>query len=91
MTKLTISDINQGIMFGNWTNEQLNSMGMAIRFNRAQLAKRTKWTLRLGDEVKFVARGREVRGKVVKIMQKNISVQEGLTTWRVPANMVEAA
>jgi hypothetical protein len=86
---MNISEINQAIMFGTWTDEQLNSMVMAIRYNRAQLVKKTKWTLSVGDTVKFVARGREVRGKVVKIMQKNIKVQEGLTVWRVPANMLE--
>jgi hypothetical protein len=89
--QLSIQQINENIMFGTWTDEQLNSMVMAIRYNRAQLVKKTKWTLSVGDTVKFVARGREVRGRVIKIMQKNIKVQEGLTVWKVPANMLEAA
>ena len=88
---MTISEINHSIMWGNWSNEQLDSMSMAIKYARSQLGKKNKWAFNTGDNVKFVARGREVRGTVVKIMQKNVQVKEGYTVWRVPANMLQAA
>jgi hypothetical protein len=86
-----INEINQSIMFGKWTNEHLESMLMAVKFARSQLGKQNKRSFMVNDTVKFVARGREVRGQVVKIMQKNVKVREGMTVWRVPANMIEAA
>ncbi len=88
---MTISEINHSIMWGNWTNEQLDSMSMAIKYARSQLGKKNKYAFNTGDSVKFVARGREIRGTVVKIMQKNVKVKEGYTVWRVPANMLQAA
>jgi len=88
---MNINEINQAIMWGKWTNEQLDSMSMAIKYARTQLGKKNKYSFNPGDTVKFVARGREVRGTVMKIMQKNVKVKEGMTMWRVPANMLEAA
>ena len=91
MSKLTIGDINQGIMFGNWSDDQLNSMIMAIKFARAQLGKKNKYTFRPGDNVKFHSRGVTYTGTVQKIMVKNITVKTGRGIYRVPANMLEAA
>lgn len=88
---MNINDINQAIMWGKWTDDQLNSMWMAVKFAKSQLGKKNKYSFNPGDTVKFVARGREVRGTIVKVMQKNVQVREGLTTWKVPANMLEAA
>ena len=71
------------------TNEQLNALIDAIKMRRTQLARKNVFTFRPGDTVSFVGRsGRKVTGQVVKIMQKNIQVKEGFTTWRVPANML---
>lgn len=88
---MTINEINHSIMWGNWSNEQLDSMAMAIKYARSQLGKKNKYAFNPGDTVKFIARGREVRGTVMKIMQKNVQVKDGLTVWKVPANMLQAA
>lgn len=88
---MTINEINQAIMWGKWTDEQLNSMFMAVKFAKAQLGKQNKYAFNPGDNVKFIARGREIRGTVMKIMQKNVKVKEGMTMWKVPANMLQAA
>jgi len=46
---MDIKDINSAIMFGNFTNEQLNSIGDAIRYARAQLTQQKKRELSVGD------------------------------------------
>ena len=88
-----ISAINGTILAGNFTNEQLNSIGDAIRFARAQLGQQNKYTLRVGTKVKFTSsrNGMEVTGDVQKINRKFVIVKSGVTNWRVPASMLAAA
>jgi len=69
-------------------NDQLAAMIEAIKVRRAQLARRNVFTLRPGDTVSFVGRGRKITGVVSKVMQKNVQVKEGFTMWRVPASML---
>ena len=91
MEQLTnIQQINSQIMFGSFTNEQLDSVLSAVKFRRAQITKETKRALALGDVVKFThpKTGCTHQGNVVKIAIKNIKVRQGLTTWNVPANML---
>jgi hypothetical protein len=88
-----ISEINRAIISGNFTNDQLTSIGDAIRFARAQLGQQNKYTLRVGTKVKFTSSrtGMEVSGDVQKINRKFIIVKSGVTNWRVPASMLSAA
>ena len=91
---MNIQEINKAIMFGSFTNDELISIGDAIRFNRAQLAKVTKRSMSIGCTVRFThpKSGRVHTGVVKKIKIKNITVLEnGFTTWNVPANMLEVA
>jgi hypothetical protein len=90
---LTIAEVNTAIIAGNFTNEQLNSIGDAIKFARAQIANQNKFTLVKGTNVKFTnsRSGQTVRGTVEKVNRKFIIVKSGLTNWRVPANMLSAA
>ena len=85
--------VNQKIMFGSFTNEQLESILMAVKFRRGQINKETKRSLMVGDTVKFThpRTGRTHQGNVVKINIKNIKVREGITTWNVPANLLTVA
>lgn len=69
-------------------NDQLNALAQAIKMRRTQLARKNVFTLRPGDTVSFVGRGRTITGVVSKVMQKNVQVKEGLTMWRVPASML---
>lgn len=90
--ELTAGQINSAITFQTWNNDQLDSMIIALKYARAKLAKKNIWSYRLGDQVKFTNRvGRVEVGEVVKIAQKFVSVKCSGTTWRVPANMLEAA
>lgn len=95
MTNLTIAEINTAIIAGNFTNDQLNSIGDAIKFARAQIANQNKFTLVKGSQVKFTSSksGQTVLGTVEKVNRKFIIVREtgkAFGTWRVPANMLQA-
>ena len=90
-----IQQINHAIMFGNFTNDELNSIGDAIKFARSQIAKQNKREMQVGTLVKFTSSrtGMPVTGTVQKINRKFIIVRETnkLSNWRVPANMLEVA
>jgi hypothetical protein len=93
MSQLSIQDVNSAIMFGSFTDEQLRSIGSAIVYRRAQIARATKSSLMVGDVVKFTnsRTGRTHQGAVVKIAIKNVQVREGNSLWNVPANMLTVA
>jgi hypothetical protein len=88
----TIQEINSAIMFGNLTNDQLNSVVAAIKYRRSQLAKSVKLSIAPGSKVSFYARhqSRDIVGIVEKIAIKYVTVNANGQRWRVPANMVEA-
>ena len=90
-----IQQINQAIMFGNFTNDELNSIGDAIKFSRSQIVNQNKREMRVGTLVKFTSSrtGMPVTGTVQKINRKFIIVRETnkLSNWRVPANMLSVA
>lgn len=93
MSNLSINDVNSAIMHQEWTNDQLNSMVMALKYARERLNKRNVWSLRLGADVKFTnsRNGQTMFGKVKKINRKKVIVQVGMTNWNVPAAMLSAA
>lgn len=87
----TIKDINSAIMFGNFSNEQLNSIISAVTFARAQIARQNKNTFSVGAEVKFTSTrtGQTMIGLVQKVNRKNMVVQVGSRLWNVPASMLQ--
>ena len=93
MTYATIQEINTAIMFGNFTNDQLTSINDAVLYARAQLRAVKIRTFTKGDTVKFhgTKRGVTVKGTVTKVAIKYVTVKDGVTLWKVPANMLEAA
>ena len=86
----TVNEINQAIMFGDFTNTELISIIDAVKWKRATLAKLTKASLMIGDNVNFTSSktGMNVTGVVVKIAIKYVTVQSVKGLWRVPANML---
>lgn len=86
---MKINDVTHAIMFGNFTNEQLNAIGMAIKYRRNQISADVKCGLCIGDQVKFNGRNGLVTGKVTKVNRKFVIVNAGFTNWRVPASMLE--
>lgn len=94
---VSINDINQTIIRGDFTNDQLDSIIMAVKFARNTIIKRNKSSLRVGDSVKWTSNrtGATVFGTVEKVNRKFIVVRENRFntlggSWRVPANMLEA-
>jgi hypothetical protein len=92
---MTLQEINRSIISGTFSNDDLNSIGDAIKFARAQIVQKNKFTLRAGSQVKFTntRSGLIVLGTVEKVNRKFIIVRESgkaFGTWRVPANMLEA-
>jgi hypothetical protein len=87
---MDIKQINQAIMFGNWTNTELMSMIDAVKWRRATLAKLTKASLAVGDSVTFTSTktGMNMTGFVTKIAIKYVTVKTLGGLWRVPANML---
>jgi hypothetical protein len=87
---LSIQEVNRAIMLQVWTNTELSSMIDAVKWNREQLAKRVKYSIRIGDNVEFTSSktGRVTRGFVTKVAIKYVTVNTGLGLWRVPANML---
>ena len=87
---MNITQINTAIMTGTWTNDQLTSMIDAVKFARAQLTKQTKRELQIGAKVKFTSNrnGMTYSGTVCKIAIKFVTVDCGIQSWRVPANML---
>jgi hypothetical protein len=89
---MNIKQINTAIMQGDFTNEELNSIGDAMRFARAQLVVRNKSVLTIGSNVKFTSSTRgTISGVVKKINRKFIIVDQTgqFRSWKVPANMLE--
>lgn len=93
MERLTsIQQINQAIMFGNFTNTELSSIISAVQWARAQLTKQKIRSFVKGDSVKFTSNrnGQTYTGTVRKVAIKYVTVDTGQTLFRVPASMLEA-
>ena len=94
MTQMSkIQQVNSAIMFGEFSNTELDSIISAVQFAKASLRKHNIRQFAKGDTVKFhsTKRGVTVRGTVTKVAIKYVTVKDGVTLWKVPANMLEAA
>ena len=87
---LTIQQVNSAIMLQAWSNDELNSIIDAVKFNRSSLMKQVKYQLRVGDRVEYRSAkfGTVTQGTVMKIAQKYVTVNTGQGLWKVPANML---
>ena len=94
---MNIKEINTAIIHGHFSNEELNSIGDAIKFARSQLAALNKMSIAKGSSVKFTnsRSGLTVTGFVDKVNRKFVLVREykpgatfATTVWRVPASML---
>lgn len=93
MERLTeIQQVNSAIMFGDFTNDQLNSIIAAVKFRRTQITKQQTRALRAGDTVKFYSskRGQTYTGTVDKVKIKYVLVRTNSGLFNVPASMLEA-
>jgi hypothetical protein len=88
-----IDNVTQAIMFGNFSNEDLEAVSQAIRYRRAQLGREVKRAMAPGVTVKFYhsRQGRDITGTVNRIKQKYILVDTAQGRYNVPANLLETA
>jgi len=94
MERLTqIQQVNSAIMFGTFTNTELDSIISAVQFAKTQLRKEKIREFCKGDAVKFhsTKRGMTMTGTVSKVAIKYVTVSTATGLWKVPANMLEAA
>ena len=88
---MDIQAINSAIMFGNLTNDQLNSVVAAVKYARGQLTKTKARSFMQGDRVRFTSRGNTYFGTVERVKIKNAVVRVGnYQSYNVPVNMLEA-
>ena len=87
---MNITQVNQAIMYGNFTNDELSSIIDAVKYGRARLTRDIKRGLAVGDNVNFTSTklGRNVTGVITKIAIKYVTVRTATGLWRVPANML---
>ena len=87
---MNVQDINTALITGSFTNDQLSSVIDAVKFARSRLARATKVSLRVGDNVNFTSSktGQNITGIVTKIAIKYVTVKTHTGLWRVPANML---
>ena len=97
MTQMSkIQQVNSAIMFGEFSNTELDSIISAVQFAKASLRKHNIRQFAKGDTVKFhsTKRGVTVTGTVTKVAIKYVTVRDnnpGSYTsglWRVPASML---
>lgn len=90
---MDILQVNSAIMFGDFTDVELNSIVDAVKFRRKVLVDRSKRSITIGSEVSFhsIKRGIQVHGTVTKIAHKYVTVKTMAGLWRVPANMLSVA
>ncbi len=90
---MNIQTINQAIIAGSFTNDELSSIIDAVKFARSQLTQKARFTLRAGAKVKFYStkRGVTVEGSITKVAQKYATVSTTQGLWKVPMNMLEQA
>jgi hypothetical protein len=90
MSKL--QEIRSAIRTGSFTNDELNILGDAIKYARAELGRDIKHTISVGAAVKFTSSrdGSVYTGKVRKINIKYVIVDTPRGGFRVPASMLTA-
>ena len=88
----TVQQVKQVIMFGDLSNDELNSIIEAVKYARSQMTKRTTRSLLPGDTVKFTSsrNGVTYKGTVNKVKIKYVLVDTPQGRYNVPANMIEA-
>lgn len=90
---MDVKEIRSAIMFGNLSNDDINSIVDAIKYARAQMTKQKTRSFMPGDTVKFTSNrnGVTYTGTVNKIKIKYVLVRTPNGMFNVPANMLEAA
>lgn len=86
------SEVVREIVSGKFGNTELDNIVQAVIFARNQLTKQAVGSFLPGDAVKFTStrNNRIYTGKVKKVNRKYVIVEVGVSTYRVPGNMLES-
>ena len=87
---MNITQIRNGIMHGNLSDQDLTAVIDAVKYARRNLQRKITSSLMVGDNVNFTStkQGRNITGVVIKIAIKYVTVRTVSGNWRVPANML---
>ena len=88
---MDVRDILVSIRNSDLHNEDLNLIIEAVKFKRAQNARKAANTLKIGEQVTFNGKNGPVVGRLEQIKIKKAIVVSGMTRWNVPLAMLEAA
>lgn len=80
-----------GIQHSDFNHDELNTIIEAVKFKRAQNARKAANTLKVGERVAFNGRRGFTVGVLEQIKIKKAIVRVGDTRWNVPLAMLEAA
>ena len=87
---MDVRDILVSIRNSDLNNDDLNLIIEAVKFKRAQNARKAANTLRIGEQVSFNGRNGPVVGRLEQIKIKNAVVATAAGRYRVPLSMLEA-
>ena len=87
---MNIKEINTAIITGTFTNDELNSIGDAVKFARSRIVAQNKYTLAKGAKVQFTGRSGVIFGTVEKVAIKRATVMTTAGRYAVPLNMLTA-
>lgn len=79
-----------GIQQSDFNHDELNTIIEAVKFKRAQNARKAANTLREGQQVSFNGRNGFTVGILEQVKIKKAIVKVGQTRWNVPLAMLEA-
>jgi hypothetical protein len=82
--------ISDAIIYGRFTNDELNLIIGAVKQARALNGRVAKRTLGVGQQVKFRGRAGVVSGVVESIKIKNAVIVTSGGRYRVPLSMLES-
>lgn len=85
---MLVSNIIDAILNNNYSNDELNQIAMAIKHARHNQSIVNKFTLKVGQDVKFNHSGIIRTGTIKKINRTTMTVTTDNGLWKVPANML---
>jgi len=86
-----LGKILKDIRYSDLDNDSLNMIIEAVKFARAQNARKAANSLKLGQRVRFNGRNGPVVGTLEQVKIKKAIVLANFTRWNVPLSMLEAA
>ena len=85
---MSLNEIKQGVMRGNFTTSELQSL---ISYTRTVMETQTKATLSVGDNVFVVQKTKRTPGVITKVNIKRAIVDMQGGSYNVPLSMIEVA